>query len=85
MGIFTKGINKGAYRGSLNCPVCRSGAIRFLEHLGPTRDRYRCRKCGMPFQYDFSGNSNAHPYAPLKKRVWQGIVENCERSKGRTK
>lgn len=74
MGIFTKGINPGAYRGELTCPVCRSSAIRYIENLGPYRLRYRCRKCGMPFQYDISGRSDLHPYEPFKKNKWQKLV-----------
>ena len=64
MSIFTKGINKAAFQGRLTCPVCQSQAIRFLENLGPTRKRYRCRKCGLPFQYEFGGFVN-HPNGPL--------------------
>ena len=78
MGIFTKGINKGAYRGKLTCPVCNSEAIRYVENIGPFRQRYKCRKCGMPFQYDISNSSPGnftHPYAPFKKRKWQEIVD----------
>lgn len=62
-----KGINPGAYRGELICPSCQSGAIRFVETIGPTRLRYRCRKCGVTFQYDISGRPNENPYAPLAK------------------
>jgi len=74
MSIFTKGINKGAYQGTLTCPTCRSKAIRFVEKLGPFIARYRCRKCGLPFQYDIgpsaamSGDFNrkeGNPYAHL--------------------
>jgi transposase-like protein len=78
MGIFTKGINRGAYRGQLNCPVCKSTANRFIEYVGPYRLRYRCRKCGLKFQYDISNNPNAHPYAPFKKSKFQDLA-------GRTK
>jgi len=63
--ILKKGINPGAYRGELICPTCQSKAIRFVENIGPTRLRYRCRKCGVPFQYDISGRPDMHPYAPL--------------------
>jgi len=83
MGIFTKGINKGAYRGELTCPVCRSSAIRFVENIGPTRQRYRCRKCGLTFQYDISGRLD-HPYAPYKKNTFREIVERYNVTKGRT-
>lgn len=71
MGIFTKGINKGAYQGKLTCPhlvnsqgqrdpafgtkTCESSAIRHVEDITPFRIRYRCRKCGGTFQYDISG------------------------------
>ena len=74
MSIFTKGINKAAYQGTLSCPTCRSNAIRYVENLGPYIARYRCRKCGLPFQYDaapsafMSGNKNRqerNPYAHL--------------------
>lgn len=65
--IFQKGINPGAYRGKLICPTCQSTAIRYVENIGPTRIRYRCRKCGVTFQYDISGNPDAHPYAPLAR------------------
>lgn len=74
MSIFTKGINKAAYSGRLTCPTCRSSAIRFAENLGPYIARYRCRKCGLPFQYDASPNASLsgdrnrnerNPYAHL--------------------
>ena len=90
MGIFHKGNNPGAYRGNLNCPVCQSRAVRFLENIGPYRQRYRCRKCGLPFQYDISMADpgmfgGAHPYACFKKNKFDRIVEQYERTKGRTK
>ena len=74
MGIFQKGKNPGSYSGSLNCPVCRSTAIRFIENLGPYRLRYRCRKCGLPFQYETGHDLGLHPYAPFKNK-WQAIVD----------
>ena len=82
MGIFTKGINKGAFRGELTCPVCQSTSIRFVENIGRFRMRYRCRKCGMTFQYDISGRENIHPYAPFKKNKWQDIVANSKKQGG---
>lgn len=69
MGIFTPGISKGAYRGNLNCPVCRSTAIRFVENIGPYRLRYRCRKCGLPFQYETGRDMSTHPYAPFANKA----------------
>jgi len=72
--LMPKGMNKGAYRGELTCPVCGSRAIRFLERLTRFRIRYRCRKCGMPFQYDISGHPT-HPYEPFEKNKWRSIVE----------
>ena len=75
MGIFQKGKNPGAFSGGLSCPVCQSTAIRFIENLGPYRLRYRCRKCGLPFQYETGRDLSIHPYAPFKKK-WQGIVDN---------
>jgi transposase-like protein len=75
MGIFQKGKNPGAFSGGLSCPVCQSQAIRFIENLGPYRLRYRCRKCGLPFQYETGRDLGIHPYAPFKKK-WQKIVDN---------
>jgi len=83
MGIFTKGINKGAYRGELTCPYtyyvfddktntgemvdCKSTSNRLIEEITPTRLRYRCRKCGGKFQYDIS-NVAGNPYAAYSPR-----------------
>jgi transposase-like protein len=74
MGIFTPGMNKAAFRGKLTCPVCYSEAIRFIENIGPYRLRYRCRKCGLPFQYETGHDLNLHPYAPYKKNKWQNLI-----------
>lgn len=74
MGIFQRGMNPGAYSGRLTCPTCSSPSIRFVEQLGPYRLRYRCRKCGLPFQYETGNDLRAHPYAPLKKK-WQVLVD----------
>ena len=80
MGIFTKGINKGAYRGRLTCPVCNSEAVRFIENIALFRIRYRCRKCGLTFQYDTSNADpgtvpgTTHPYAVFKKNKYRDIV-----------
>ena len=82
MGIFQKGKNPGAYRGKLTCPVCHSEAVKYVEEVAMFRSRYCCRKCGMTFQYDYSNNPDAHPYAPFKKPKWTRIVEQYERSKG---
>lgn len=79
MGIFQKGLNPGAFGGKLICPVCFSTAIRYVENIGPYRLRYRCRKCGMPFQYETgrdTGGRSSHPYAPFTKgTMWRGIVD----------
>ena len=86
MGIFTPGKNKAAYQGNLNCPVCSSRAIRFIEMVGPYRLRYRCRKCGMPFQYETGRDMRIHPYAVFNKNKYRNIVEACARggqNKGR--
>ena len=81
-GGMPKGMNKGAYQGRLTCPTCRSGAIRYVENVGPYMKRYRCRKCGLPFLYDMgpsaamSGNLNRrerNPYAPLGYRFLRKI------------
>jgi len=81
-------MNKGAYRGRLTCPVCDSEANRFIESIGRFRKRYRCRKCGMTYQYDISGappgyDGGKHPYAPFKKNRFQRIVDAW--NQGRTK
>ncbi len=80
MGIWTPGINKGAYQGELTCPFvvagkdCKSRAIKFVEDITPTRQRYRCRKCGHTFQYDISNRPDTNPYAPYRKgRIWSNI------------
>ena len=83
MSIFTKHNNPGAYSGTLRCPVCQSEAMRFIETIGPYRLRYRCRKCGLPFQYDTSFASpgsipGTHPYALFKKPKFNRIVERFE-------
>ena len=78
MGIFTKGINPGAYRGELTCPGCHSPANRFIEYVTPVRLRYRCRKCGAFYQYDISGRPT-HPYAPFKQKLFRDIVEGAKR------
>lgn len=75
MGIFTKGMNKGAFGGSLSCPACSSLAIRFVENVGPYRLRYRCRKCGLPFSYETGKDMGIHPYAAYKKNKFQEIVD----------
>lgn len=83
MGIFTKNINPGAYRGELTCPACDGKSIRFVENVTPFRLRYRCRKCGVTFQYDISNRRDIHPYAPFtRKSKFRRIVES---SKGASK
>ena len=74
MGVFAKGMNRGAFSGRLTCPVCKSEAIRFIENIGPYRLRYRCRKCGMPFQYETGRDLTVHPYAPFKNGKWQNLI-----------
>jgi rubredoxin len=85
MGIFNRGNNPGAYSGGLICPVCQSQAIRYIENLGPYRLRYRCRKCGLPFQYDISNRppteKGNHPYAPFKKNKFDRVIEASERAR----
>lgn len=63
MGIFTSGRSKYAFSGELTCPFCRSTANRYMEHVTPMRLRYRCRKCGLKYQYDISNRSDINPYA----------------------
>lgn len=82
MGIFTPGISKAAYRGNLNCPVCQSRAVRFIENIGPYRIRYRCRRCGMPFQYEIGRDMTQHPYAPFNKNNFRKIVEAGRKLRG---
>ena len=83
MGIFNKENSRAAYQGKLTCPVCKSEAIRFMENVTQFRLRYRCRKCGMKFQYDISNNPDAHPYAAFNKPKWQHIVEDYNKLLGR--
>lgn len=64
-----KGMNEGAFRGKLTCPVCNSEAIRFIENIGPYRLRYRCRKCGTPFQYETGRDLTQHPNSPFFGKV----------------
>ncbi len=85
MGIFQKGNSPAAYSGKLTCPVCSSEAVRFVENIGPYRLRYRCRKCGLPFQYETGRDMSNHPYAVFKKNNWKNIVERHNISKGRTR
>jgi rubredoxin len=75
MGIFSKNKNPGAFGGSLSCPVCYSLALRFVEDVGPHVKRYRCRKCGLAFRYEYASNPYNHPYASFNKTKWQGITE----------
>ena len=63
MGIFATGKSKGAYQGELTCPFCQSRANRFIENVTPMRLRYRCRKCGLTYQYDISNRFDTNPYA----------------------
>ena len=83
--LFGKGknsINKGAFRGELECPMCNTNGLkksrwRFVEKIGPTRIRYQCKDCGSFIQYDFSNNVDflaQHPYSPYKKRRFADIV-----------
>ena len=76
--------NPGAYRGKLTCPVCKSEAIRYVEEVCLGRSRYRCRKCGLPFQYDWTNSPNGftHPYAAWKKPKYQRIVDAHGRTSG---
>ena len=77
MSIFVEGKSKLAYRGKLTCPVCKSEANRLIEWLTPFRARYKCRKCGLTYQYDISGAPAPynHPYAPFKKPRFQELVD----------
>ena len=63
MGIFTSGRSKHAFSGELTCPFCQSKANRFIENVSQYRLRYRCRKCGLTYQYDISGRQDINPYA----------------------
>ena len=68
MGIFTPGTSKYAYQGKLTCPSCQSTALRYMENVTPHRQRYRCRKCGLKFQYDTSNRRDINPYAAYGTR-----------------
>lgn len=76
MGIFTSGRSKYAYQGELTCPFanCGSKAIRYVEDVTPLRLRYRCRKCGLSFQYDISNRTDINPYAAYQDgKIWENI------------
>ena len=75
MGIFQRGKNPGAYSGNLSCPFCSSRAIRYIENIGAFRIRYRCRKCGLPFQYETGRDTSTNPYAVFKKNKWRELIE----------
>ena len=70
-----KRMNRAAFGGNLNCPVCHSTAVRYVEMVGPYRLRYRCRKCGMPFQYETGHDMRIHPYAAFNKNKFRDIVK----------
>lgn len=65
--------NKGSFRGPLLCPVCKGQRHALQEKLTPFRYRYRCKDCGLTFQYDTSG-VREHPYAPFKKNKFQKLI-----------
>jgi len=75
-----KGVNKGAYRGSLNCPFfgCDGKSHRWIENVTPYRLRYRCRKCGRTFQYDIS-NRRDNPYAVFNTPHFRKVVAESKR------
>ena len=68
MGIFMPGKSKYAFSGELTCPFCQSKANRFIEYVTPMRLRYRCRKCGLKYQYDISNRHDINPYAAYSGR-----------------
>lgn len=39
--------------GTLECPHCESTNIAFVGDTGPAEKRYRCRKCGGFFRYQY--------------------------------
>ena len=79
MGIFTKNINPGAYRGELNCPMCHKTKHKFIENIGPYRLRYQCKSCKQFFQYDISNNLE-HPYHPFRKKAhFKKLIEKHRR------
>ena len=77
--------NPGAYRGKLTCPVCHSEAMKYLEEVCLGRSRYRCRKCGMKSQYDWSNSPyDTHPYAAWNTSKYQRIVKLHSQGKSMT-
>lgn len=78
MGIFNKGNNKGAFSGTLSCPVCKSRRNRQIGTVGPYRLRYQCKDCSLTFQYDIS-NRPDHPYAPFNVNKFINLVERSKR------
>lgn len=72
-------INPGAYQGELTCPFCQSRANRFIEYVTKFRLRYRCRKCGLTYQYDISNRNDINPYAAFQKGTIGGrLRKNIE-------
>ena len=88
---MAKGMNKGAFRGKLECPAlvnkngvaetCGAEKWKFVEKIGPYRIRYKCKVCGSTCQYDFSANPQ-HPYEVFGKGKWRTIVDRYKASQG---
>jgi transposase-like protein len=56
--------------GTLKCPTCDSLEIAKIEHLGPYMTRYRCKKCNLPFRYEYANKvmpKNYNPYASFTR------------------
>jgi len=47
--------------GNLECPHCESKDIAFVENSGPAEKRYRCRKCGGYFRYQYRNKPDENP------------------------
>jgi len=76
--VLGGGLSKAAFSNELFCPYCNSKKWKFVENIGRTRVRYRCKNCRQTIQYDFSNRPDEHPYAALQKAKWQKIVERSK-------
>lgn len=56
--------------GSLMCPACESRDIRKVEQTGLAETRYKCRKCGQYFRYQYRNRPQSEdrtPYMNFKR------------------
>lgn len=73
---FQRGLNKGRFRGEMNCPYCSKHVdptttpigfesdkpkIRLKGNIGPFMREYKCMLCGGEWKYDIQ-KQQVHPY-----------------------